>query len=1055
MSDYHNFNKDKDWENPNVTSINREQSHSPWRVNENIEQALDFSSNNTKWRVTLDGIWKFYYINDIDDIESFWNDGFDHSKWNDIPVPGNWELHGYGEPIYTNDSYPWSYFGEGKHIIKTNQNSGERGVPNPPYIPKDNSIGCYFREFYILEDWKERDVFINFGGVETVFYIWINGKEVGYSQDSKLNAEFEISTYLNEGRNSISLQVMKYADSSYLEDQDYWHIAGINRSIDLYAKPKTRIVDWKITALPDRYFDFGIIEADISINRFANFADYKIRLDIFDNDSNIILSKIIQVNAAAEDNIYNKPKSNTARIQAKIDRIEKWTSETPILYKIAMTLLSPDGDEIDIESCRIGFKRVEIVNGVILLNSKRLIIRGVNRHEHEAYNGRCVSKEHMIKEIILMKRIGVNAIRTCHYPNAHVWYDLCDEWGLLVLCECNIETHGVRCDISCDPAYATNYLERAIRMVLTYKNHTSIFSWSLGNESGTGSNQAAMAGWIKDYDPTRLCQYESGEPTKNISDLRGSNYASQQRILSLLCDTEDIRPIVLPEYLYQIRNSGGGMFKFQELIDKYQRFQGGYIWDWQDKALVGKTKQGKDYFAYGGDFCESVVDWNWPGFMLCNGIVTPDLKLKPVAVEVKQIYCPVVIESKDKNNPWDMTENNGEYIVKNNNLVLDTNLYKVEYSIRENGYVIKKGLYELPYLKAGERAEFAFNETYDKKSNSEYHVEFSVQYAVNTSFAEAGFELACFQFRLDSGESKSQYPQSNREDRKAIQTKAYENTLTLFNEDIEVIFNKTTGLIDSYLKKGKSYLIKGPKECFTRPYSGVDACDKWGKSDIWRVFDDKNITTELLDFVASTLGNNRVMIETVREMKFYKFPYSIVVATEYIIDGNGNIKVHSEFNIDPSFKHLPRVGMELIIAQEFEEVEYYGLGPNENYSDRKNSSKLGVYKNAIENEHFPFIPPSENGGHEGTSWLILSNDTNNKIKIDSTVPFHFDIHHNSIEDYKKTGHEYELIRRRESYLHIDAKHAGIGGDMSWSSVINEDDKVIAKNYNFEFYISIE
>lgn len=1055
MNQFQKFHTKKDWENLDVTSVNREVSHAAWGAYENFEQAKTCDRTISKWTYSLDGVWKFRYCNKPELVENFWDVGYEHSDWKEIKVPGNWEIQGFGDPIYTNVVYPWDYYSKEKQVIHPRNQEGARGLPNPPYIPEENPTGCYFKKFSISKEWLGRDIFIHFKGVETVYYLWINGKEVGYSQDSKLPSEFNITDFIVEGENTILLQVMRFADSTYLEDQDYWYLSGIFRSVYLYAKPKTRIVDWKIDAIPDLHYPFGMIKADVSVNRFNGFADYKIKLDIMDVMGNILGSKTSDINPQGGYRAYEKPTSNTARIAIRVEDMEMWTPETPVLYKAVMTLVAPDGQEADFESCRIGFKKIEIVDGIILLNGKRLVVQGVNRHEHEAYGGRTVSTEHMVEEIKLMKRLGINSVRTCHYPDDPVWYDLCDEWGLLLICECNLETHGVEGALTHDPAWGTNFLERAIRMVLNYKNHPSIYSWSLGNESGVGANHAAMAGWIREYDPSRLCQYEAGRPGKSISDVRGNMYATQKDIMDMLTDALDIRPIVLVEYLYQIRNSGGGMFKFYELVENYKRFQGGYIWDWQDKSLVGKTAEGKDYFAYGGDFNESLVEWVCPHFMTNNGVVLPDLVLKPVALEVKQIYCPIVFEEIKVNSPWATDPELGHFIIKNRNMVLDTKPYKVAYAVRENGYIVKTGTFEMPYLKAGEKIRSSFSPDIEKKPNAEYHVEFSVQYAEDTTYAQAGYELGCYQFRLDSGEYETPKNKSLEVTGEDITIKEQDNFLKVISSVFEVSFDKKTGIISSYVKNGTEYMLGGPIECFTRPLTGIDAKEDWGRFSTWNTFDPQNTVTELKEISVEHTVSAKVMVETVREVRLVNKPYGIIVITGYRIKSNGDITVHTEYRIDPSLKDLPRVGMEIVIPEGFENLEYFGFGPGENYRDRKHSARLGVFESKVEKEHFPFIPPSENGGHEETRWVALTNAEGRTIKISASIPFHFDVHHNTIEDYKKAKHDHELKKRKESYLHIDAVHCGIGSDMGWSTFLPDSEKVKAQNYSMQFTICVE
>ena len=1048
------FHTKRDWENIDVTAINREQSHAPWGAYETAEQAASCDRKASKWVNSLDGIWKFSLCDRPDRAERFWENGFNHQSWNDIRVPGNWELQGFGEPIYTNVVYPWDYYRKDAFMLHPHNAESERGIPNPPSIPEENPTGCYFRTFHLDSDWLNREIFIHFQGVETVYYLWINGQEVGYSQDSKLPSEFCITPFLQEGENTVALQVMRFADSTYLEDQDYWYLSGIFRSVSLVAKPRARIVDWKINAIPDRHHPHGIVSADISMNRFNGFADYRMKMDVLTLDGMLLSTRTADIKPQADYRMTEKPTSGTARVSIHVNDIDCWTPETPILYKVVITLLSPGGAAVDFESCRIGFKRVEIVNGIILLNGGRLLVKGVNRHEHEVRGGRTVSRDHMIEEIKVMKRLNINSVRTCHYPDDPAWYDLCDEWGILLICECNLETHGVMGELSHNPAWGTNFLERAIRMVLTHKNHASIYSWSLGNESGVGPNHAAMAGWIREYDATRLCQYEAGEPGKSISDVRGNMYATQKTIMSMLTDPDDTRPIVLVEFLYQIRNAGGGMHKFHDLSENFARFQGGYIWDWQDKCLIAKTEGGQEFYAYGGDFGECVTDWQNPTFMTNNGIVLPDLTPKPAALEAKQVYCPIVFERIDLNNAWSVEMTAGNFVVKNRNLALNTDLYDVAYAIRENGIVIKTGSYDLPKLESGEEKRDSFPDSFDKKANAEYHVDFSVRYRKDTAFAKAGYELGVYQFRLQSGPFEATALKDVTQACNALHLVEDSTSLTVLGKDFSVVFDRTAGTITSLKRKGIEYLAGGQMECFTRPFSGIDAQEGWGRYGIWKNFHKDNLSASLKYLTARQVGDECVLVETMREIKMASNPFGIIVRVSYLISPDGEIKVDATFNIDPSLGDLPRVGLELLISEGFESLTYHGMGPGENYGDRKQAARLGVFQGTVESEHFPFIPPSETGGHEDTRWLELANDAGNVIRISAHMPFHFDVHHNSVEDYQMAKHEHELIRKQQSWLHLDAAHAGIGSDMAWSTMLMREDQVAARNYALSFTLKL-
>ena len=1015
MNDFHNKN---DWENIDLTSINRETSHSGWRAYE------------TDKKISLDGMWKFKYFDRVSDA-SF--SGVD--SWGSINVPSNWELFGYGDPIYTNTVFPWDYHCHDRHMIFPENMEG-RGLPNPPYLPEINPAGCYFRTFNIDDEWKKDETFILFEGVEAAYYLWVNDTPVGYSQDSKLPSEFNITSYLKNGENSIAVKVIRFCDATYLEDQDYWYLSGIFRSVKLISKPKTHIFDWKITADPDLHYDFGTVTADISVNRVNGFAKNKIKAEIFDYRGELLGMDTGLIVSVPDYRIDKKPAVNTARVNIKIENIIKWTPETPVLYKCVMSLISDSGDVLDVEVCKIGFRKIEIVNGIMLLNGKRLVIKGVNRHEHTPYSGRTVSREHMISEIKKMKELNINSVRTCHYPNAPEWYDLCDEYGLLVVCEANLETHGVMGQLTHDPAWAGNFLERAVRMVLTHKNHPCIYSWSLGNESGSGPNHAAMYGFIKEYDKNTLCQYEAGDPERNISDIRGEMYASQSSIMDKLTHITDDRPIVLVEYLYQIRNAGGGMYKFLQLTEKYPRFQGGYVWDWQDKCLNAKTEDGVEYYGYGGDFSEEMVDWKDPVFMTNNGIVLPDLSPKPAALEVKQVYSPVLIEKRKSTDRIVKTEECYEFIIKNRTITTDMTEFSATYSIKEDGKIIFTDSLELPYLRAGEEASLVILAYDDKKPNCEYQVYISI--------SNKEYEVACYQFDFGYGAFVPSCPE--KKEKSAIIVN--EDDLTIKGECFSMQFSKETGLITYYMRNNKKY-FSGGTEVFTRPYSGIDTTSNWGYHSLWHVFQAEKERTAEVQF--EKISDNGVVVRVKKAVTFENNPFGIQTKLVYLISGDGSMTVSSNINIDKGLKNLPRAGLEFVINEGLEKLEYYGYGPNESYHDRKESAQLGIYETEIEREHFAFIPPAENGGHEECRYVKLENE----LVFSSNIPFHFDIHHNSIDDYKNAAHEHELIRRKESYLHLDIAHAGIGSDMGWSTDVSADDLVPAKNYQFEFEIRFE
>ena len=891
---------------------------------------------------------------------------------------------------------------------------------------------------------------MRFEGVETAFYLWINGHPVGYSQDSKLASEFSITPFLHSGENLMALQVMRYAESFYLEDQDYWYLSGIYRDVWLVSKPKQRIDDIHWTAIPDIHTGSGEFSIDVKVSREEYFADCTVRVSLYDCQNKCIAQKNGDVCATAQYRSDVLPTANTARIKICLDKVALWSPENPVLYTVVAELLSKDGEVLDIESSKFGFKLIEIKDGIVLLNGKRLLIRGVNRHDFCYKTGRAVSKEWMIEEIKQMKKMNINAVRTCHYPDSPIWYELCDKYGLLLVCECNIETHGVMGALTHNSAWAMHFIERAARMVEQLKNHVSIFSWSLGNESGTGANHAAMYGFIKEYDKTRLCQYEAGEPEKNISDIRGNMYATYDNILKLLSDPRDNRPIILVEYLYQIRNSGGGMDRFVELMQRYERFQGGFVWDWQDKCLENKTEDGIPFMAYGGDFNEAFVEGidrngDCPRFMTCNGIVLSDLTWKPVAYEVKQGYCPVKITMANMSG-WRSPDQENHYLVRNECLQMTLSEFSCTAFLRENGEIIAQKEIDLPNLNPLEQGEIVAEISHNKKANALYTIEFSVRHKAKTFYQDAYTEIGLFQFELESGA----YCKENQLEIKSSPTQEItDNILCLKANDVKLQINLQNGQFVGLSKNETDYLTK-IAPCFDRAYTGLDAVEQWGWYEEYEKIRKQSFVFEAPQILK---GDCKTVVEVPFIQEKNNMP-PINGIIRYTLDGNGHFTVSADFHIDTYYKAIPRVGLECITATGFEELSYFGRGENENYCDRILSAPLGVYHSTVTKQHFPFVPPSQTGGHEETRWIKL-NRNNEQIEFTGTSPFHFDALHHSIHDYQTAKHEHELTKREETIIHLDVKHAPIGSDLAWSTVMPKEHMLCGGNYHMEVKITVK
>lgn len=1050
------FHTKADYQNQYITQINRAPSHFPWGAYESIHQAR--LGETSKYILSLDGEWDFSFVesprdlpNDINEIHKL--------KWDKIQVPGNWELQGYGKPVYVNILYPFKNRTGQNYLLKTSYKEDQDIYKkyNPPFVPEENACGIYRKSFTLPEHFNDRCVFINFKGVESAYYLWINDHPIGYSQDSKLPSEFEISQYLVPGENTITLIVLRFCDGTWLEDQDYFHLSGIFRSVSLMAKPKLRIQDFKVDAEPDGKGG-GILKARCFVNRTEGFGDSSIRLSLYDSQGRLIIESTKPVDTVTpiiptghEWGFKGmRPISESAFFELKVDNVLPWSFDKPNLYRAVFTLIDGEGKERDYEACNVGFRKISIEDNVIKLNGKRVVFRGVNRHEHFWLTGRTVSREHMIEEIKLMKKLNFNAVRTSHYPNDPIWYDLCDKYGLMVVCETNIETHGVGGSIANNPEWTEAMLERARRMVLIYKNHPSIVSWSLGNESGYGPAHAAMANWIREYDNTRLVQYENNNPGPIASDIRGTMYPPLEFLNRMIGDNRDRRPIVLAEYAYHIANSGGHLEKFNYLVEKHEVFQGGFVWDWQDKCLAAINEKGESFFGFGGDWDEDLTDWLYPHYMCANGFVLPDLTPKPSALELKQAQAPVVIEAVDKDK--------GEFIIKNRTHDIGFDELSLDYEILVYGKKVEEGHIHLPdTCKDGQLEDirdisFNIDLSSVKDKTHEVYVNIRVKTAVDYPWVDKGHEIALYQFEI-KGPALSMPKQ--RVSGPDINLKQEENLLVVEGRDFKVSFDCKDNLLQSYERKGKEYLLNSGLENFSRGRTGLHLGDKWWgeANELWASFMPGKLKRQALDMdYGISYKDGNAYVEFINKITGDKG--DIYSKVTYTIYKDGDIAVSAIMDIDSSFVHVPRVGLSFVAPKGFESLHWYGRGPGESYCDRKLSAPVGEYKSTVEETHFPFVPVSHNGSHADTRWFTLKDDRGNSITIRGSL-FSFDVHHNTVEDYWRASHEHELIRRDEIFINIDAAMAGIGGDMAWSTDLDDKHKVFAGKHHLEFIISFK
>lgn len=1064
------YNRNRDWENPHITQKNRYPSHTPYGAYETVEQALTGDRNVSGFVKSLNGNWKFKLYPAPEYVEAFFEETFDVSGWDEIPVPSNWELQGYDKPVYTNIIYPFKRIGEGSHFeLEVSEGVYELRAP---YVPEENLTGCYRREFEVPEHFAGRDIFVDFGGVESCCYLWINGELAGYSQDSKLNAEFDITPYVRTGKNTIAVQVMRFCDGTYLEDQDYWHLSGICRDVRMYARSRQRIVDYKVETLFQEP-DFGTAELSVSIwpnDQVPLFGEYHAAMTLYNREK----EKVAEFEALPFHTFreYLGPRF-VAHASTIIRNPHLWTAETPYLYTLVLEMKDKNGVTVDIESCRIGFRQLKInERGVLTLNGKRLVIRGTDRHDFCPKSGRYVPVERMREEILLMKRLNFNAVRTSHYPDNVNWYDLCDELGMYLVDETNVETHGYEAGLSGSMDWAPAFLERAMRMVLRDKNHPSVILWSLGSESGADANQAAMYGWMKEYDKTRYVAYESKNPAGNISDIIFPMYPGMDWMQDMMADERDLRPFIMCEYAYSKSNSNGNLKEFWDNINKYPRFQGGFIWDFSDKALIKRDEQGNGQFVYAGAFGEEVTDHVKD--MCLNGIVFADLTPKPAAYELKNVQAPVTVEYR--RNPRAEKE---YWILTNRYHTLSLSHCSLEWELLCDGVTVEQGRLPETALLPGESCELAIPYSAERICGESY-INFYVRYKENTVFTKAGEEIYHCQIPIGSGVfRKNTRSASDREiivgqkeqekyrqeesavicveterQKKVCMCEETEEKLQMRLGDFAAVYDKKAGVFTEVCKNDE-VIWQDEGEQFFRAPTGID--------------EGQHEDNVLLNYVAQwrRAGFDRLEKE-VKAVKISRTEDTILIAetaemcsdgkrvigldTTYTVSGS-RIEINQIICNESNADTLPRIGRCIKLPKEFEQVEWYGRGPWENYPDRKTAAMIGKYESTPEKMNTPYVKPCECGLRCDVRYVSVS-DGSSTLTVTSGTDFQFSALPYSVKQYETAAYRSELGESCGTYLMLDAYHTGLGGDTGWICNIHPEYWIRRGMYSSRFVIEI-
>lgn len=1025
----------KDWENPSMFNQNKEAPHATLMPFASVEAALTKKRNASVYYKSLNGTWKFNWVRKpADRPQDFYKTDYDVSQWDDIAVPANWELQGYGVPIYVNHQYE---FADYKRPVSPEIQFVDKIYPaNPGQVPHDyNPVGSYRRTFTVPENWDGRQVFIQFGAVKSAMYIWVNGQKVGYSQGSKTPAEWDITKYLRKGENTLAVEVYRWSDGSYLECQDFWRISGIERDVFLYSTPKVRIRDFFVKAdLDERYADGKLtIEVDLK-NQVSKLrsGNYKLSYKLFDQNHKVVVQEQVKAN-------INKKEKLSLSFEATIANPLKWTAETPNLYTLVLELSAANGLSQEIVSTKTGFRKIEIREGVYLINGVEVLIKGVNRHEHDEYNGHVVSEEAMLREIQLMKQFNINAVRNSHYPTTEYFYDLCNEHGIYITNEANIESHGMyygEHSLAKNPAWKAAHLDRNIRMVERDKNHPCVIVWSMGNEAGDGENFTAVFDWIKHRDPSRPVHYERAEHGPN-TELHCPQYPGVRYLKQYASKTQE-KPMIISEYSHAMGNSTGNLVDLWEVIhDRSNRqLQGGYIWDWIDQGLAETDENGRKYWTYGGDYGEGMpTDYNF----VCNGIISPDYTPHPAMWEVKYAYQYVRFSNEGL--PV------GQVKITNYHDFISLADYDIRWSLSCNGEELHYGFIEdLNLVPHQSKVVTIPVPSIQGKQDCEYFLDLSVRLKQATLLLAEGHEVAHDQFEypvpvhpIMTGETYADLTYYDGDER--IEVKG---------ENFAIRFDKTSGEMASWKVNGVSLLQKGPAINFWRAPNDNDKGSRMiNRLGIWR---EVTNTPKVKDVAVSQPEKGKVVVVVSYNLEPVKSTQKMI----YTCLGNGKVQVKSEFaRSADKLPDMPRFGLKMELPVEFDNLHYLGRGPHENYCDRNRGAFVGLYSGKVADQYFPYVRPQENGYKTDVRWMELRNNNGWGIRISGAPLFGFSALHNPIEDFDQVTHEdfrhiNDIVKKDGVFVNFDLKQMGVAGDNSWGARPYEEYSVPAQNYSFEY-----
>lgn len=976
----------KTWENHQIDGINRMPARAHFLTFPSKEKALLNNNRYTHAFKNLNGVWKFMFLDAPEySPEGFFNSDFDVTKMDDITVPGNWQLQGYGKMHYSDLWYNFPI--------------------NPPYVPTENPTGIYKRTFFVEESYRDKKIIIRFCGVDSAYHLWINGKEVGYSKVARNESEFDITDLIRVGEeNDVTVRVYQWSDGTYLEDQDMWWESGIFRDVELIGVPKDGINDYKVIADLDDEYKNGIfkVEAFLRTTKEVN-----VTFELVDAGENTVFTKTVVA------------KEGKACIDEVIADVNHWTAETPYLYKLFMTV-EDEGQIIEVIPQNVGFRNIRLNGETFLVNGVAIKFKGVNRHDYSPQNGRVVSREEIEKDIILMKQFNINAIRTSHYPNSYYLYDLCDEYGMYLIAETDLECHGFELTgdykwITDDPSWELAYVSRMTRMIERDKNHPAIIFWSLGNESAFGCNFRKMTDVAHEMDPTRLVHYE-GDFDVESADVYSTMYTwiENPKKPYLMKDIieKSKKPHIHCEYCHAMGNGPGNLKDYQDLVYAHDKLQGGFVWEWFDHGIESFTESGEKYYRYGGDFGDDPSNKDF----CIDGLIMPDRTPSPGLYEYKKVIEPITTTAVDIQK--------GIINLLSRYDFANLDRFNLVYKVMEDDVILQTGFMAVPSIEA--RANKDITLPYDLsaikvKPGAHYYVNISYQLREDTSYASSGHELATAQFELPLyKEGIMVRPEG------ILNIEKEHTTLHVKGANFSLDFNLVNGNLMNIVRDGMQVLSKGPRLTLWRaPISNdMEIIDKLKKvyflhleHEVVMNIDyhmEGNILKVEVDTINSTT-NSAWHFKT-------KYVYTVCPSGDILIDVEGT----PSGRVDLAPDMLPRIGVSMHLDKSMEHVRYFGMGPGENYADSKEAAQMGLYANTVDGLFTNYVIPQENGNHMGCKWVSMTNDRGMGLLASTEGDFNFSASWYEDKDLDDAKHTCDLVKRDYIVFNVDYKQNALG-----------------------------